>query len=144
MNPSQMYDFILLSLCVWREARGEPLSTKQAVAWTIRNRVLNPGWWGSGWVGVILHPYQFSSFNANDPNATKLPLTSDLSWQDCQATAQGVYSPDPGTQPSLPDNSLGATFYYDKSLDNNPPAWSTDGSMIKTVDIGHLHFYKRA
>lgn len=143
-NPSQMYDFILFALCIWREARGEALNTKQAVAWSIRNRVLNPGWWGHSFETVILMPYQYSSFNRTDPNATKLPMMTDPTWADCLLVSQQVYSTDPQTAPQIPDPTNGATSYFDASMDANPPTWATDGSMKKTADIGRIHFYKKA
>jgi spore germination cell wall hydrolase CwlJ-like protein len=144
MTPVQAYDFILLALCIWREARGEALNTKNAVAWSIRNRVLNPGWWGTGWSGIILQPFQYSSFNRSDPNATKLPMQTDPSWQDSLIAAQQVYSSDPATAPAIADPTNGATSYFDMSLDLNPPSWATDGSFVKTADIGRLHFYRKA
>lgn len=142
MNAAQMYEFILLALCIWREARGENLLTKEAVAWSIRNRVQKPGWWGTGWAGIILQPYQYSSFNRTDPNATKLPIPADPSWQDSLEVAQMIYTT--GADPSLPDPTRGATSYFDMSMDHNPPTWATDGSMVKTCDVGRLHFYRKA
>jgi spore germination cell wall hydrolase CwlJ-like protein len=61
----------ILARTLWGEARGEGLAGQIAVAWTIRNRV-NDGkaksWWGEGYAGVCLKPYQFSCWNKNDPN----------------------------------------------------------------------------
>lgn len=142
MNPAQAYDFILLALCIWREARGETLNAKNAVAWSIRNRVLQPSWWGHGWAGVVLMPAQYSSFNRTDPNATKLPMDTDPSWQDSLLAAQSVYSSDLTVDPRLPDPTNGATHYFDLSLDLHPPSWAIE--MTKTCDIGRLHFYRKA
>jgi N-acetylmuramoyl-L-alanine amidase len=138
MNSSQMYEFVLLALCVWRESRGELLSTKQAVAWSIRNRVAKPCWWGHSWDGVILMPKQYSSFNHSDPNATRFPLHSDISWQESLLAAQQVY----GATAAIADPTMGATSYFDCSLDSDPPSWSYDGSNVHTVDFGRLHFYR--
>lgn len=138
MTAQEMYSLVLLALCIWREARGELYVTKTCVAWTIRNRVMKPGWWGHSWEGVILMPYQFSSFNHNDPNATKLPHSEDPSWQDCLDIATKVFA----TPPGLEDLTQGATSYFDASLDPDPPKWSFDGSNQKTVDFGRLHFYR--
>lgn len=140
MNPQDMYALILLALCIWREARGELVTTKEAVAWSIRNRVDNPRWWGHSWSGIILMPWQYSSFNRSDPNATKWPTPNDPAWIESLTVAQQVFLADA----SLPDPTHGATSYFDNSLDTDPPKWATDGSMVKTVDFGRLHFYKLA
>jgi spore germination cell wall hydrolase CwlJ-like protein len=134
VNPE--YSFIMLALAIWREARGEVYAAKQGVAWVIQNRVLNPGWWGHDLVGVILMPFQFSSFNSGDPNATKFPAEADPSWADSLDVANKVIAD------ALPDNTSGATSYFDNSI--APPGWATDGSQVHTVDIGNLHFYKVA
>lgn len=138
LTPDASYDFVLLALCIWREARGELLETKQAVGWSIRNRVYHPKWWGHSWSGVILMPYQYSSFNHNDPNSSKLPVATDPSWEDSLRVASWVYSPE---SPSS-DLSHGADSYFDMSMDTNPPSWASDGSKVHTVDMGRLHFYK--
>ena len=41
-------------------------------------------WWGDDWESVVLHPWQYSSFNANDPNAVKLPgnPNNDAVWKE--------------------------------------------------------------
>ena len=144
MNPSQMYELVLLALCNWREARGESVDAKLAQAWTVRNRTLHPSWWGHDWVSVILKPFQYSSFNATDPNASKMPGMEDTSWADCLKVAEQVYNftgpvyGDPG------DPTAGSTHYFDKSLDLHPPVWATDGSMVHVTDIGSFRFYRRA
>lgn len=137
-TAEQMYEFVLLALCNWREARGEPIEAKTAQAWTVRNRAMQSAWWGKDWCSVILKPFQYSSFNRNDPNATKLPTPEDSSWQDCLKVAEVVYT-GIGVDPTG-----GATHYYDKSLDNHPPLWATDGSMVQTTDVGSFRFFRRA
>jgi|ERR1017187_338362 hypothetical protein len=140
MNPQESYSFILFALCLWREARGELYDTKTAVAWSIRNRVQRPGWWGHDWAGVILMPWQYSSFNHADPNASKLPIPADPAWQDCLDIAAKVYP----TPTLVDDPTQGATSYFDISLDPDPPKWTLDGSQVKTIDMGRLHFYRLA
>lgn len=136
MNPSDLYPLFLLALATWREARGEIIAGKIAVACSIRNRTLRPRWWGHDYVGCILQPWQYSSFNRADPNSTKFPVETEPAWEDCLATAQAVYG---GTQA---DTTGGADSYFDRSLDANPPSWATDGSKTHTCDIGNLHFYR--
>jgi spore germination cell wall hydrolase CwlJ-like protein len=140
MNLEDAYPLVLLAIAVWREARGELDITKQAVAWTIRNRVMNPRWWGHTWEGVILMPFQFSSFNAGDPNATKWPNSADPAWVDAFEVAQKVYY----ATPPFADPTHGAVSYFEDSLSTDPPKWAYDGSYTHTVDLGRLHFYKLA
>ena len=132
MNLSQAYELIMLALCCWREARGESIATKYAQAWSVRNRVNNPGWWGHDWVSVILKPEQYSSFNAGDPNAVKFPTADFQDWMDCLKVASDVYAG------KASDPTSGATSYYDISI--APPKWTA--SMVMTVRSGRLVFYK--
>ena len=57
MTGQETYALILVAICIWREARGESMEAKRGVGWTIRNRVLAAGWFGKGWVDVILKPW---------------------------------------------------------------------------------------
>lgn len=126
-------DIFIGALCVWREAGGEQMPGKWGVANVIMHRVGHPGWWGDDVLSVVTHPYQFSSFNKNDPNSTKWPKEWDQSWRDSLRAFRDVYYKIVG------DNVNGADCYYDKSLDNNPPAYSKD-CQIQIVD--NLRFYK--
>ena len=122
-------DWSLAALCVWREARGEPYAGKLAVAFSIRNRVNKPRWWGHDWRSVILKPFQYSSFNVNDPNSKLFPGVDDKAWQECLAAVGAVMSG------RLEDNTGGATHYC--TLDSNPPWWAT---ATPTVVIGNHKF----
>jgi spore germination cell wall hydrolase CwlJ-like protein len=70
-----------MALTVWAEARGETREGQQAVAWVIRNRYENPGWWsrqaGDGIsddtiAAVCRDRFQFSCWNPADPNRSRL------------------------------------------------------------------------
>lgn len=132
-TAEQSYELSLLMLCVWREARGENPQAQLGVAWTIKNRLALQGWMGKTYPAVILKPFQFSSFNPGDPNATKFPITpSDLAFQPCLMAAKAAYD-GVGTDPTG-----GATHYFDSSI--APPDW-TQGAT-QTAKIDHLTFYK--
>lgn len=131
LNEQQSLDFTLLALCVWREARGESLEGKKAVAWSIRNRVTHPAWWGTDWATVILHPWQYSSFNLSDPNATKWPMKHEMAWRDSIDAAVEAW------EAIAPDPTGGATHYH---ADNITPAWTL--KMVKLAHIGNHIFYK--
>lgn len=84
----------LLPLTILREAGGEPFPGKVAVAEVILNRAADPRW-EDNIDEVILHPLQFSSFNRNDPVATRMPNpTSDadrkLFHECCLAAAEAL------------------------------------------------------
>jgi spore germination cell wall hydrolase CwlJ-like protein len=143
MNPqpyNELSDLPLLELCVWREARSEPFDGKRAVAWVIKNRSARASWWNEHIAGslsrVILHPYQFSSFNATDPQRDKWPNDSDPVFADCCAAAIPVYTGDDDADPTL-----GATYYYDTSIEW-PSAWGEQSEFVNTLNIGRLRFWR--
>ncbi len=129
---ADIYPLFLTALCAWREARGECVDAQRGVIWTVRNRAAKPGWWGKDTVGVVLQPWQFSSFNAGDANATLFPASGDKIFAELLILAQA-----PGNDPTG-----GATSYFDDSI--APPAWATDGSNVPTVKLGRLNFYRLA
>lgn len=131
----QMWERALLALLLWREARGEDFDTIRAVAWSVRNRVNKPQWWGTDWTSVMEHRAQYSSMTIlGDPNTVKWPLANDAKWHDCMDIANEVCNG------GLVDMAQGATSYFDRSLDTNPPDWSA--KMKHVMDSGNFHFYK--
>lgn len=136
MTAADWYDIVLLALCTWREAQDQPKVAQIGQAWSVRNRVDRPGFWdwGDSYSSVILKPLQYSSFNHNDPNATKIPMAKWASWQQCLAIAQDVY------QGLSADPTDGSTHYFDSSLDGNPPEWAA--KMEHVIDLGNFRFYR--
>jgi spore germination cell wall hydrolase CwlJ-like protein len=133
------WELTLLALCAWREARDQGYDGMLAVAWSIRNRVIKPGnkWWGNDWEEVIEKPWQFSSFNANDPNAKLLPgdPSKDTSWDNALRAAERAYL-GIGVDPTM-----GATHYYNPKVITTPPAWvNAQGTMFKIAVKDH-RFY---
>lgn len=132
-TAQQCYELALLMLCIYREARGEPNEAKLGVGWTIKNRIALQNWMGKTYAAVILKPYQFSSFNSGDPNASKFPNPlNDTAYPECLAAAKAAYD-GVGIDPTG-----GATHYYDNSI--SAPKW-TEGAT-KTAMLGRLNFYK--
>lgn len=131
------HELILLTMCLWGEARGEDALAKLAVGCVIRNRVNAPRWWGDSWKSVILKPYQFSSFNVGDPNRKKLlvPLAygTPQEWIHCFYAALGVYENHVG------DFTGGANHYYDISLPE-PPDWAKGKEPVFVQ--GRFRFFK--
>lgn len=136
---NQLSDLATLQLVIWREARGEPFDGKRGVAHVVRNRTLVAAWWNGHIAGsisrVVLQPYQFSSFNPNDPNSDKWPDDADPSFAECCAAAVPVYLNHDE------DNTDGATYYYDASIDW-PLAWGNQDLYENTLNVGRLLFWK--
>lgn len=79
-------DAEVLARTLWGEARGEGLIGMALVAQVILNRMRRPGWWtrqaGDGVpddtiAAACLDPWQFSCWNAGDPNRAKLLALTD-------------------------------------------------------------------
>lgn len=127
----------MLAIAIYREAANQDYIGKLAVGWSIRNRVMKPGatWWGDDWETVILKPWQYSSFNANDPNAVKIPgdPANDQAWASSLLAAQVAYT---GTGTDPVDS---ATHYYNPKAVKGTPAWVATAKFVKT--IGDHWFY---
>ena len=125
-NPLAVhYESIMLALCVWREAQGEPYEGQVAVAHVIRNRMADKRW-PKTLSGVVLQPKQFSCFNAGDPVAARFPAPTDPSWIACCKAACATHDP-----------SCGANHYHTVSVS---PKWRTDSKV--TARIGRHIFYR--
>lgn len=140
---SKERDIDVLARTLWGEARGEGLAGMIAVGWTVRNRVEldlgsdgRPDWWGEGYEGVCRKPWQFSCWNASDPNSAYLrgekPIPPAQYMQAREAAVAVI-------EGGRPDPTGGATHYYSTSL-ARPPAW-TQGAT-RTCKIGRHVFFK--
>ena len=125
----------MLALAIYREARGTDQNSMRAVGWVIRNRTERKGWFGTDYYTVVTKPYQFSSFNRDDRNAIVFGGPTEPAWREAMQAAVDVI------QSNFPDPTNGATFYYDRSMDNDPPPWAKD--YFHTADIGPFHFFKQ-
>lgn len=139
MNPQpydNLSDLTLLELCVWREAQNQGSEGMRAVAWSIKNRVDKPCWWGKDWASVILKPWQYSSFNLSDPNYRKWPSDTDAAFATACDVCTKVY-----VGSDTQDPTDGATHYYDTSI-GFPKAWGSESEWINTLNIHRLRFWK--
>lgn len=131
-------DIAVLARTLWGEARGESVAGMQACAWTVRNRVFDGrknSWWGEGYAGVCLKPWQFSCWNKNDPNyaylsgAKKIPAGE---YRKALAVATDVVNG------LVPDPTNGATHYFAKSMPK-APSWAAKATQTLSLG-GHLFF----
>jgi N-acetylmuramoyl-L-alanine amidase len=124
---------------LYGEARGAGAAAMQGVASVVMNRVntigLSFGQLG-GVSGVCLAPLQFTCMSAqyggSDYTATMNVQVGDPSFDACLTMAGNAMNGE------LPDNTGGATYYYDTSI-SRPSFWAADG-INQTVQIGTLVF----
>ncbi len=138
------FDLKIMALTVWAEARGEPKIGQRAVAWVIRNRFETPGWWSraSGVpyntiAAVCLCPWQFSCWNATDPNRRRLdnPVTLQRAdYQAIRALCFDVLSEPPGDDPTS-----GADHYCTQAVVYKTK-WARTRKPVAT--IGNHCFYR--
>ena len=124
-----------LARTIWGEARSEGYEGMQAVASVVLNRIASgKTWWGADIESVCLEPWQFSCWNANDPNRAKLLAVDQRDDQFVTAleiSAQAVAG-------TLPDNTNGATTYKVTSLPW-PAEWGEPVDPVAV--IGQQSFY---
>jgi hypothetical protein len=130
-HTDQVPDVYLTALCTWREARGCSDEAIRGVLHVIRNRAITPSWWGKGYVGVILKPYQFASFNKNDPNAMKFPEADDPIFKKILVMTETIIA---GQDQDL---TGGAVLYH--SMDVFPD-WAA--KSVQTAKLGPFTFYR--
>ncbi|HLF96155.1 MAG TPA: cell wall hydrolase [Methylococcaceae bacterium] len=125
-------DIDTLARTVWGEARGEGREGREAVASVVLNRLKNPARFGNSIEKICLQPFQFSCWNANDPNRPQLENAdaSDPVFAECLAIAQAA------AQGRLADSVLGADHYH---TDGVSPDWSR--GKVPCVTIGSHLFY---
>lgn len=139
-------DIDTLARTLYGEARGETLRGQIAVAHVVLNRVQDPGWWtrnrGDGIpddtiAAACRDPWQFSCWNAGDPNREKIEAVTlnEPSFQRAMAVACAVVRGLDG----FGDPTGGATHYHTRSIS---PDW--DWSKLSSpMSIGHHKFYRK-
>ncbi len=126
-------DQLVVARILYGEARGEPAEVRTGVAWVIRNRAMQPGWWGRSWKEVCLKRRQFSCLNQTDMNfqVVMCAAPDDPVFLECLGIAYGVM------KVHIPDPTSGATHYHDDSV---TPYWARELRFIKRT--GRLLFYR--
>ncbi len=120
----------ILARTIWGEARGEGDKGMEAICCVIMNRASKPRWWGRNINDVCLKPWQFSCWNANDPNRDKLLEVDESDPQFHKALEIQKNPPD--------DFTNGATSYFDRRM-KEPPGWAVGREPCYTLN--HHIFY---
>jgi len=137
-------DVDTLARTLWGEARGEPRDGKIAIAWVILNRYWQEFHGAQTITEVCRAPWQFSCWNADDPNHAQLLLANDATpgFQECMQIANLVARPD-SNQAQPPDPTNGATHYHTIGRPSWaktwPPSWVLDHAP--SARIGQHLFY---
>lgn len=115
-----------LALLIWREARGQPFEGMVAVAWTARNRVESPKWWGTDYLSVIGKKWQYSAMAApGDPQLILYPKSDDKEFIVALHIAEAVIAG------NIPHPAPGADSYFATTI--QPPDWATDDKFVKQI-----------
>ncbi|MBI1326040.1 MAG: cell wall hydrolase [Alphaproteobacteria bacterium] len=128
----------VLARTLWGEARGEGTAGMQAVANVILNRAeiskrLKGYWWGNTLIEVCQKPRQFSCWNKEDANYTKvLSVTEkDIYFATALRIAKRAVAS------VLPDITKGATHYHAASI---TPYWAR--GVTPCAKLGRHLFYQ--
>jgi len=129
------YALVLYALVLWREAQNQNDATIRAIAWTIKNRVAKPRWWGMNLIGVLTKKWQYTSLTGTgDPNLIKWPEEGDGVFARCLRIASSTLSNIEGEI----DPVKGATHYYSTDL-KVLPEWVS--ALPWVCDIGPFKFF---
>jgi hypothetical protein len=135
----QQPEDILLTMCLFGEALNQGESARRGVLNAAKNRLIHwrPEYGERTWHGVLLKPWAFSCFMQLQQKLL-YPLEHETveSWEGCYNLAQDMLNG------LIQDNIERSTFYYDKSMDQNPPSWTRTDLLEHVLDIGSLHFWR--
>lgn len=121
MDTDQFADREIIARTAWGEARSLGHDGMQATINCIQNRLLSGvTWWGSTLRTICIRPWQFSCWNANDPNRPKLLSVGETDPQ--YIIALGLA--DSAINGTLVDISNCSDSYYDDRMPSMP-VWST-------------------
>lgn len=135
-QPEPLDEFVVdvLARTLWGEARSEGQSGMIAVANVVLNRSRRGPqyWWGGNIVEVCKMPYQFSCWNKDDPNRTKVVAIDkrDLEFRACLEVAASAASG------KLSDSTENATHYHTLAVH---PKWAR--TKTPCAQIGRHLFY---
>jgi spore germination cell wall hydrolase CwlJ-like protein len=127
-------DWDTLARTLWGEGRSEGYTGMQAIANVIMNRYKQRPRFGSTVAGVCTKPYQFSAWNAGDPNYYKMMAVTENDPLFKQAKEIALKA----LQGRLPDITGGADHYLNvpltRQINNGAlPSWVNLANKTATV-----------
>lgn len=134
-DTDQFSDQAILAKTAWGEARSLGSEGMQATINTAQNRLASGvTWWGNSLRTICLYPWQYSSWNANDPNRPKLLSVTETDPQ--YAIALGLASE--AIDGTLDDITHSATNYFDRRLPKEP-TWALGKAPCFVLEP-HIYF----
>lgn len=142
-------DQLVLALTLYGEARGEGVAGLTAVAWVIRNRASRSRFTklagSAGAVaGVCRAPWQFSCWNAGDPNSARLRVWLSDPTVVPRNVGEAVWAVAGAALNDLsPDPTNGGDHYHTRTAPAWAGAWPPDwaATMPVSAQIGEHIFY---
>lgn len=136
-DPIDVVDAHWMALTMWGEARGEGEEGMRAVGHVIRNRWLAERY-GAYVTDTVSQAYQFSCWNAGDPNHAAMLRIDELAadsdghrqWQTAKRLANEILAG------RSSDPTAGALFYHTDAVQ---PAWSRGVTPVARIG-DHLFF----
>ena len=133
---------LALARMIFGEARGESFAGKVAVAWSVRNRVLRPSWWGDTVKTVVHRKWQYSCFSTGPHRAAVEAFPHDVKPGERKAAFDCMHAAAVVLAGTYDDPTEGATHYLTTSLlRRKPPAWATAEGARQTVQIEQHVFF---
>ncbi len=124
----------IMARTIYGEDRGGGREGMEAVASVILNRAAHPRWWGTDIASVCQKPYQFSCWNADDPNRAKIEAATGA---DPMFTLALLIA-ERAIDGKLIDRTDGADSYY--AFGTPEPDWAK--GLTPTALIGGQRFYR--
>jgi len=139
-SPHDNHDLYTLARTIWGEARSEGYQGMVAVANVIMNRyaqardsIGKARQFGSTVADICQKPYQFSAWNANDPNLNRMLNVTQSNQQFAQALSIAAKA----LAGNLPDITNGADHYHTGGVS---PSWSRGRQTVAKIG-SHKFFY---
>ena len=136
MGSEGMYDSLkVVAQTIYGEARGQGIFDRLLVGAVIRERTLRPGWWGKDWITVCKAPWQFSCWNENDVNRSRLETAYSQDYRvflSCLSIADYVihHMTDRDIREMFGTSGPFPTHYHDRSIWYPETAWGESRTLV--------------